>query len=434
MYKSIKWSAFSFALALFAVIGLLPMGLSAQPGGQLSLDEAYRLARENYPLIRQKELISKSAGLTIDNLKKGFLPQVSVLGQATYQSDVTEIKIPFPGFTVEPLSKDQYKLVTDVSQMVYDGGITREQKNLQQLNASVEQQKLEVDLYKLNERISQFFLGILFLEEQLKQVELVKIDINNGIKKVEAQVNNGVAFRSGVTLLQAELLKTEQRVIEINASRTGLLQALSLFINQKLPMGIRLITPVVLPVDVSSTAIARPEIQLFTTQDKYLDGQAKLVDAKILPRASVFMQSGYGRPGLNFLKNDFAFYYIGGVRLNWSLGGLYTQKKDKELLQVNRRMVDIQAETFLLNTRTAMVQQQAEVEKLQQLIASDNDIIELRAKVKEAAKAQLDNGVITANDYLREVTAEDLARQTMITHQLQLLQARVNLKNITGNQ
>ena len=434
MQKSINWSVFSFALALFAGTGLLPMGLHAQPGGQLSLEEAYRLARDNYPLIRQKELIGKTAGLTIENLSKGFLPQVSVLGQATYQSDVTEIKIPFPGFSVEPLSKDQYKLVTDVTQMIYDGGITREQKNLQQLNASVEQQKLEVDLYKLNERISQVFLGILFLEEQLKQVELVKTDINNGIKKVEAQVNNGVAFRSGVTLLQAELLKTEQRVIEINASRTGLLQTLGLFINQTLPTDIRLLTPVALPVDIATTTIARPELQLFSTQDKFLNGQSKLVDAKNLPRASLFMQSGYGRPGLNFLKNDFAFYYIGGLRLNWSLAGLYTQKKDKELLLVNRRMVDIQKETFLLNTHTAMIQQQAEVDKLRQLIASDIAIIELRVKVKEAAKAQLDNGVITANDYLREVTAEDLARQALITHQLELLQAQINFKNISGNQ
>lgn len=434
MQNSIKWSVFSFAFTLFAGISLLPMGLRAQPGGQLSLEEACRLARDNYPLIRQKELIDKTAGLTIENLKKGFLPQVSVLGQATYQSDVTEIKIPFPGFTVEPLSKDQYKLVTEVTQVIYDGGITREQENLQHLNASVEQQKLEVDLYKLNERISQVFLGVLFLEEQLKQVELVKADIKNGIKKVEAQVNNGVAFRSGVTLLQAELLKTEQRVIEINASRTGLLQALSLFINQTLPADIHLLIPVVLPVDNLTTRIGRPEIQLFSIQDKFLNGQSKLVDAKILPRASLFIQSGYGRPGLNFLKNDFAFYYIGGMRLNWSLGGLYTQKKDKELLQVNRRMVDIQKETFLLNTRTALVQQQVEIDKLQQLIASDNAIIELRIKVKEAAKAQLDNGVITANDYLREVTAEDLARQALISHQLQLLQAHINLKNISGNQ
>ena len=139
-------------------------------------------------------------------------------------------------------------------------------------------------------------------------------------------------------------------------------------------------------------------------------------------------------PGYNFLRTTFDFYYMGGFRLNWAIGGLYTQKKDKELLEVNRKMMDVQKETFLLNTRTSLVQQLAEINKLRQLAISDSAIIVLRVKVKEAAKAQLDNGVITANDYLLEVNAEDMARRSLITHQLELLQAQINYKNISGNQ
>ena len=419
---------------LLTILFFLSAGLRAQTVKQLTLEEARQLARNNYPLMRQKELISKTAGITIENLQKAFLPQVSLSGQATYQSEVTQVKIPVPGVTIDPLSKDQYKLVADINQVIYDGGTANQQKNLQQLNATVEQQKIEVELYKLTERISQLYVGILFLEEQLKQSGLVKTDIANGIKKVQAQVTNGVAFRSNLSLLQAELLKTEQRVIEINASRKGLLLALGLLVNQNLPSDIQLQMPVPGNTNEEKDDIKRPELLLFSSQDKYLSSQVKLVDAKNLPRASLFLQSGYGRPGLNFLKNEFAFYYLGGIRLNWSFNGLYTQKKEKELVELNRRSVDIQKETFLLNTRTALGQQKAEMDKLQELINTDNAIILLRVTVKEAAKAQLDNGVITANDYLREVTAEDQARQSLIAHQLQLLQAQINYKNISGNQ
>ena len=419
---------------LLTILFFLSAGLRAQTVKQLTLEEARQLARNNYPLMRQKELISKTAGITIENLQKAFLPQVSLSGQATYQSEVTQVKIPVPGVTIDPLSKDQYKLVADINQVIYDGGTANQQKNLQQLNATVEQQKIEVELYKLTERISQLYVGILFLEEQLKQSGLVKTDIANGIKKVQAQVTNGVAFRSNLSLLQAELLKTEQRVIEINASRKGLLLALGLLVNQNLPSDIQLQIPVPVNTNEEKDDIKRPELLLFSSQDKYLSSQVKLVDAKNLPRASLFLQSGYGRPGLNFLKNEFAFYYLGGIRLNWSFNGLYTQKKEKELVELNRRSVDIQKETFLLNTRTALGQQKAEMDKLQELINTDNAIILLRVTVKEAAKAQLDNGVITANDYLREVTAEDQARQSLIAHQLQLLQAQINYKNISGNQ
>ncbi len=95
-------------------------------------------------------------------------------------------------------------------------------------------------------------------------------------------------------------------------------------------------------------------------------------------------------------------------------------------------MVDIQKETFVLNTNTQLRQQQSEIDKLKELIVTDEAIIDLRKSVKDASKAQLENGVITSNDYLREVNAEDQARQALITHQLQLLQAQINYQIIVG--
>ncbi|MEQ1677123.1 MAG: TolC family protein, partial [Chitinophagaceae bacterium] len=303
----------------------------------------------------------------------------------------------------------------------------------QQLNASAEEQKVEVELYKLKERINQVYLGILYLDEQLKQVDLVKADINTGIKRIEAQVANGVAFRSSLNMLKAELLKTDQRTIELQSSRKGFVDVLSLFLGQPLTADVQLEKPLP-PAATITVEIARPELKLYSEQSKLISQQDKLITAKNLPKASVFLQGGYGRPGLNQLKNEFDFYYIGGLRLNWSLGGLYTKKKEKELTAVNKQIVEVQKETFLLNTNTQLKQQFAEIEKLEKLITTDSEIISLRVSVKDAAKAQLENGVITANDYLKEINAEDQARQSLITHQLQLLQAQINYNTISGKQ
>ncbi len=417
---------------LLLTLLVLPAILQAQQQ-TLSLTKAYDLATQNYPLIKQRELVSKTSSLTVDNISKGYLPQFSLSGQATYQSDVTKVTIPVPGISITPPSKDQYKIVADVNQLIYDGGSIAAQKNIQQLNEASEQQKIEVELYKLKERINQLFLGVLFLDEQLKQADLVKEDLNNGIKKTEAQVNNGVAFKSNLNVLKAELLKADQRTIELQASRKGLVDVLGLFINQSLPENINLEKPVVASVAVGND-IQRPELKFYTTQEKLLNGQYQLVDAKNKPKASLFLQSGYGRPGLNLLKNEFAFFYTTGVRLNWNFGGLYTKKNDKQLIDINKKTVEIQKETFLLNTNTSLQQQYAEVDKLKKLIEKDNEIIDLRIKVKDAAKAQLENSVITANDYLREVNAEDQARQSLIAHQVQLLQAQINYQTISGKQ
>lgn len=398
-------------------------------GQTLSLAHAQEQAEKNYPAISRKSLIAQTAAISIENLQKGFLPQVSVSAQASYQSDVTQIPISLPGLNIQSPSKDQYRILTDISQLVYDGGITKAKKELQQLNAAAEQQKLELELYQVREKINQLFLGILLIDQQLKQVALLSEDIQTGINRVEAQLKNGTAFRSALDLLKAELLKTGQRNIELTSARKGWIDALSLFMGEELPMGIKLLSP-----DSFDMAIPmnRPELKLFEQQSLFLNAQKKLVDAGLKPRASIFSQAGYARPGLNMLKNEFAFYYIAGLRWNWSFSNFYTRKKEKEQIEVNKKTIETQKQSFLLQSNAQLLQQQAEIDKFKKLIASDREIVELRHNVTMASKAQLENAVITANDYLLQVNAEDQARQIMIYHQIQLIQARVNYQTTLG--
>lgn len=428
-----KWLNPMIKFCLTMAVGLLVTGVQAQDNSRLTLQQAYDLARQNYPVIKQKDLVRQTADLTIENLTKGFYPQLTISGQATYQSDVTRIPVEVPGLKIDVPGKDQYKIQAELSQLVYDGGNTAAQKDVQNANALVEDQKAEVELYKVKDRINQLYLGILLVDEQLKQVALVKKDIQLGIQRVEAQVKNGTAFRSSQLTLEAEQMKNDQRVIELNANRKGLVDMLSLFINRQLPADVQLEQPHVVNT-IAKETIARPELQLYNYQNELFKVQNELISSKNRPRTSLFIQGGYGRPALNLLNNNFDFFYIAGIRFNWGLGNLYTTKKERQLLTVNQRMVDVQKEMFLLNTNTQLKQQQAEVDKLQQLIESDQQIIGIRSQVKEAANAQLSNGVITANDFLKEVNAEDQARQSLIAHQLQLIQAQINYRTLSGNQ
>lgn len=422
------------------MVRLLPVLIILQPGfalaqqmNRLTLDEANQLARDNYPALQQKGLIGQTASLSIENLNKGYLPQFTVSGQVTYQSNVTQVSVPIPGIKIEPLSKDQYKLLADVSQRVFDGGTIKNQDKVQQLSAEADQQKIEVQLYALKQQVNQLFLGVLYLDAEKQQVALAEDNINVGIKNVESQVLNGTSFRSNLDLLKAELLKTQQNMIELDATKKGMVETLELFINKSLPDDVVFVTPDTTQVNFENN-ISRPEIKLYTDQSNLFEQQKKLIQSKNLPRASLFFEGGYGRPGLDMLKNEFDFFYIGGIRLNWSLSGLYTRKRENQLVDINKRTVDIQKETFLLNTKAQLKQQQSDIEKLKQLIASDNDIIALRAQVTNAAKAQLQNGVISANDFLKEVNDENQARQSLITHKIQLLQAQINYQTILGKQ
>jgi outer membrane protein TolC len=313
---------------------------------------------------------------------------------------------------------------------LYDGGVTRTQKNIQQLSTAVGENKLAVELYSLKARISQLYFNILYQDDLLAQTDLVLKDIQTGIDKVKPQVENGVMLRSNLLLLQAQLLQTQQRAIEIRAARKGLADALAVLIDQPVSQATQLQVPVEYPYP--DTTLHRPELQLYQSQSALIRGQEKMIHTRNLPKATVFFQGGYGKPGLNMLSNQFAPFYITGIRLNWSLGSLYNSKRDKQLLQIDRQTVDLQKQAFVLNTQSQLQQQQSDIEKYEQLMAADNGIIQLREQVTEAAKAQLENHVITANDYLMQVNAEDQARQALILHQLQLRQAQINYAISTG--
>lgn len=397
----------------------------------LSLEEVYRKSVENYPLTKQKDLIRQTEELNIENIGKGYWPQILINGQASYQSDVTSIKIPLPGVEIDPLSKDQYRISADLSQLIYDGGLIRQQQSLQQINATLEDQKIEVELYRLRDRITQLYMGILLLDRQKAQLFLLKDDLKNGIKTVEAQVQNGVALHSHLNSIKAEALKADQQIIELTAAKNSLVSILELFIKEDLPNNINFSTP---PEPVlTDRSINRPELEVFKTQQLSFKEQSKLINAKNRPKTSAFIQGGYGRPALDMLRNEFEPFYIAGIRMNWSLSGLYSAKAEKKLLNINSQSIDIQKDMFILQTSTEQKQQLAEIDKWQNLVNTDKEIIALRSSIKESARVQLENGAILASDYLREVNAEDSARQKMLLHELQLLQAKINYANTTGS-
>ncbi len=403
----------------------------AQTMVTLRLQEAQKLAADNYPLVRQKDLIRKTSGLTIENLRTSFLPQLNFSAQATYQSAVTEVPVKIQGFAPEALSKDQYRALLDINQLIYDGGSYDQQKRIQEWSDRVEQEKVEVEMQKLRETINQVYFSTLFADEQSSLTALVDKDLDAGIRRVSAQVENGTAFRSALASLQSERIRNTQRLVEWQANRRGLLDVLGLYIGRELPDNIKLIWPEANTGMITDT-ITRSELYLIHAQDSLLQERDRYIDVRNRPKLSAFLQGGYGRPGLDMLKNEFSPFYMTGLRFNWGISSLYTSKRDRSILGVQRQVLDVQEDHFLLQTRARLKQQSAEIRKWASMLPMDEEIIGLREQVRAATQAQLDNGVANASDYIREVNAADQARLQKLLHKLQWLQAIVQYQTIAG--
>ena len=401
---------------------------------RITLEECYRLAQENFPMVRQRGLIREANALNVNSLKNNYLPQIELNAQATYQSDVTSFPVKLPNVEITPLSKDQYKATLDVKQILWDGGIIKMQEKVFNTTTEVEMQKVEIEVAKLKERVNQLYFNILQLNENEKLIDLLKSDLAARIKKIEGAIANGIALKMSLQTIQAEDLKADQRIIELKSARMAAIEMLGLLIAKELDEKTVFEKPTPQYENLIGVQINRPELTLFDLQKKQIDLTVKVSSLKNYPRLFAFATGGYGRPGLNFLKNDFEFYGIGGITFKWNLADLYskTLKNDLQVLKNNAQIIDIQKDIFLLNTNIVVKQQSAELTKLEKLLEKDRQILNLREKIKETASAQVENGVMTANDYLIELNAESQARQNLVLHELQLLNAQINLKTTLG--
>jgi outer membrane protein TolC len=415
---------------LFTSIGFLIATLTQAQ--TYTLQEVEALSIKNYPLIKQAAILNQSANFNIDNIKKALYPQLSINGQATYQSDVTSINLPIAGFKANPLSKDQYKATAELQQTIYDGGLNKKMQAVVLAGAKLDVIKNEIDLYKLKERVTQIYCTVLYTNEVLTQINLIQKDLENALLKIESLYKNGLVFKNNVLQIKAQLLKNNQKLEEAIAAKRMVLDALELFTNLPIASNANFEIPKDIVVDINDLELSRPELLLFEAQMSSVQKQLGLVNAKTNPKLGAFVQGGYGRPGLNMLKNDFDWFSIGGVKLQWSLGGYYTAKKEKDILQNQAALIQNEKETYTLNNRVQLKQQLDEIAKIEKLIQSDKEIVTLRDQIKNTSLVQLNNGVITANDYLKEINEYDLANQALVQHQTQLIQSKLQFQLIKG--
>ncbi|MDR0681314.1 MAG: TolC family protein [Dysgonamonadaceae bacterium] len=412
------------------------IGFSVTVFAQLTIEDCQTKARENYPLIKKYDLIKQSKEYNLANASKAYLPQFQLNVRATYQSEVTSIPISIPGITIPDLKKDQYQAVMEASQMLWDGGAVRSQRKMTEAGSEVETQQVEVELYTLRERINQLFFGILLFDMQLEQNQILQDELQRNYAAIAASVEFGVANRTDLDVVKVEQLNAKQIRIQIQTMRNAFVEMLAIMTGEKPDKNVNLKRPAVnhlLENEMLSSVVKRPEIQLFDAQNNLFDSQKNLIKSAYMPKVGLFLQGGIGRPGLNMLSNEIKPFYIGGIRLSWNFGALYTQKNDLRKIEINKNAVNVQKDIFLYNINLTTTREIQEIKRLNEIMKQDDEIITLRENIRKSAEAKVANGTLTVTELMREISQESWARQTKATHEIDLLIAIYNLKNMKNS-
>ena len=391
----------------------------------ITLEKCLLQAEQQFPLLKQKGLYGTIADHNQANIKTNFLPQANINGQASWQSDVTQLPIKLPGINIPTTNKDMYKLTLDVNQLIFDAGTTKRQAELEKINLDLNRQGVDVELYGLKDRVSRIYFGILLLKENEALLKISRGDIESQQKKIESAVTHGVMLASNLALLKVEILKIDQAVAELHFSQEALIQSLVELtgINMTAASVLQLPDPA---IDSGIAEVKRPELKMFELQQSRLTGQDRLTETKSKPKVAGFGTLGYGRPGLNMLSNEFKGYAMVGAKLSWNIWNWNQTNTERQVFGVQKSIIETQKESFNQNLKIVLQNNRSEINKYQSLIETDNQIIQLRNEITLSSASQLNNNVITSSEYLTEVNAELQARLNLKTHFVKLAQAKIN--------
>ncbi len=399
---------------------------------EYTLGECIALATENYPAVKRYGLIESSKGFIISNIEKSHLPQPSLSLKGSYQSDVTSVPILVPGMAIDPMSKDQYSAVLNVEQTIWDGGVAKTGKKQADIKAAFDKKELDIELYTLKERIQNLYFGTLLVESYLKEISVAEKEMDRIKERVEAFIESGVANNSDLDAVLVEKISLKQRARELKSERKSYIAMLSSMTGVAMDESTLLITPEQ-TFKKADTHINRPELALFGLGQEAVNQEKAMIDSRNRPKFGAFVQLGYGRPGLNMLKDEFAGFYIAGVRVVWNIGSLYTSKNEKRLQDIRYSSIETQRETFLYNINSKSAGTTEKIQKIRELLAGDEEMVKLRSRLAESSLMKLEAGSISVSDYIKELNMLDNARCTKSRRIIELLMAEYELNYILNN-
>ena len=421
------------------VMTVAAVAVCACAAAQYTLDSCQAMARRNYPLIRQYGIVEQMEEYNLKNASMAYVPQLSLSGQATYQSDVVSFPDAFQemfkmmtGNEMVGIRPDQYKFTLGLNQTIWDGRHTKSQKEMARAEKEVAVQTAETEMHALRERVNQIYFGILMLTEQLEQNSIVQKTLDNNRNTVAAYVANGTAMESDLNQLKAELLTNSQRRAQIESSLKAYRMMLSLMTGTEMGEGATFERPDDREAFYSAE-VRRPELDLFDAQTAQFDAQRRALNTAVTPKFGLFAQGWYGYPGLDMFADMMEYKWglngIVGVQFSWNISGFYTLKGNRRKIDLAKEQVDMQREIFMYNNTLQQSQIAGAIEQMQKVMKDDDEIIALRESIRRVSEAKLENGTISVNDLLKDIMNESQARMAKSLHELEWLKNIYEMKS-----
>jgi outer membrane protein TolC len=399
----------------------------------ITLFECHENAIENAPRLKDREILQQIGDLKIDQAGTNWYPSLDLNGKMTYQSDVVTVTLDNPNIPVNfpEVPHDQYGVNVDIAQTLYDGGVTKQMKNYEEAATAADIQQVEVDLYGLKGKVNQYYFTILALQENMKNLEVHFENLEARHEVVQLAVENGAMLETDIKVIKVEMLKVRQSMLEVEARRRSFLEALNIICGVQFDFEAELAKPIF--GEVGGEEVTRPEYRLFDLKDASMEAGKELISKKRMPVIYAFGQTGYGNPGYNIMSDKWDYYYMVGAGFRWNIWDWNSTSRDRQLIEHQQDILQNQRSAFDKELESLRVQEEARIEQYIKSMQLEEEVLQLQKEISEHAALRLENGTITATDYITELNKESIARINLAMHEVNLMKSIANYLNIQGN-
>lgn len=418
---------------LYILFAWLPLYLNGQNADTLTLDFCLQKASSRNIVAHQKELQSNTLQNKLANITTNWYPIASINAQAVYNSEVTNFSDVLGNnlpVTIPTLPQDQYKIWADINQTLYDGGRNHALKEIEKAGTEIELQQIEADQLNIRQQISLIYFNLLLTQKNAEIFQLTLNELKDKKATLQAGVKHGVLLEENILAMEAEEIGIQQKLEELILLKQQYTQILTILTEINISDAMVFMEPEsVRAINASST---RPELLLFDRQKDLLLANKKMLSSGDYPRVFAFSQVAYGRPGYNLISSDFHTFYSVGLGLKWDVLNYGDNRRQKKLVDIQNNMVDIKRQYFNEQLNIQLLKEQSGIEKYDDFMKQDEQIIALRKEVTARSLSKLNNGVITATDYLADLNAEITARLRYENHRILKMQSLHNYQMLQG--
>lgn len=382
-----------------------------------------------------------------------YLPQISLQGGGSYQSDVTFLDLQIPEVSVMPgmppvqvppidfpeIPHLQYNAYLQATQLIWDGGRTRATQSVITADHQSEVAQLQVELHQVEEQVISLYFGVLMLEAQQELQQALLEEILRQEARAEATHESGLVSKLELDEIALKRIEAEGRMEQLRISEETLRKALHTLTGAAAVLECTLLAPMPKPLDERPLRSVAGRFAPDRKEHALLDAQALKAEATLkdfiaegMPTLALYARGGYARPGLNMLDPKAAPFYVVGMTLKWDFGRLYGVPAQRVRAQQTKDIIELKREALEEQLRSKVVEQEGKVKEYQALLQQDAKLLEVHSRILERAKVQEAEGTLTKVDYMSRLTAYSQTKQVAEVHRLQHALAQYQVAHQLG--